>query len=100
MLLYGELIGAQDALAKGLINRVVPLADLEKVTREWAALLAQKSPVAVQIAKKGFYEAADMDYSQSFDHMNEVFARLCTTSDAKEGVKAFQEKRKPVWQEC
>ncbi len=100
MLLYGELIGAQDALSKGLVNRVVPSADLEAETRKWAAILAQKSPVAVQIAKRGFYEAADMDYYQSFDHMNEVFARLCTTSDAKEGVKAFQEKRKPEWQEC
>lgn len=100
MLLYGELIGAQDALARGLVNRVVPAADLDQATREWAAVLARKSPIAVQIAKRGFYEAADMDYYQSFDHMNEVFARLCTTSDAKEGVKAFQEKRKPVWQEC
>jgi enoyl-CoA hydratase/carnithine racemase len=100
MLLFGDLIGAQDALDKGLVNRVVPAGDLEKVTRDWAALLAQKSPIAVQIAKRGFYEAADMDYYQSFDHMNEVFARLCTTSDAKEGVKAFQEKRQPVWQEC
>jgi enoyl-CoA hydratase/carnithine racemase len=98
MLLYGELIGAQDALGKGLLNRVVPAADLEKEARDWAALLAQKSPVAVQIAKRGFYEAAEMDYYRAFDHMNEIFARLCTTSDAKEGVKAFQEKRKAEWQ--
>jgi enoyl-CoA hydratase/carnithine racemase len=100
MLLYGDLIGAQDALNKGLLNRIVPAADLEKEAREWAALLAQKSPIAVQVAKKGFYAAADMGYTKAFDHMNEVFARLCTTEDAKEGVKAFQEKRKPVWQEC
>jgi enoyl-CoA hydratase/carnithine racemase len=99
MLLYGELIGAEDALSKGLLNRVVPAADLDQEARDWAALLAQKSPIAVQIAKRGLYEAADMDYYKSFDHMNEVFARLCTTHDAKEGVKAFQEKRKPLWQE-
>ncbi len=99
MLLYGDLIGARDALSKGLINRIVPAADLEKEAREWAALLAQKSPIAVQIAKRGLYTTADMDYYKAFDHMNEVFARLCTTDDAKEGVKAFFEKRKPVWQE-
>lgn len=99
MLLFGDLIGAQDALNKGLLNRVVPAADLDKEARQWAALLAQKSPIAVQIAKRGFYEAADMDYYKGFDHMNELFARLCTTDDAKEGVKAFFEKRKPVWQE-
>jgi enoyl-CoA hydratase/carnithine racemase len=99
MLLYGDLIGAQEALSKGLVNRVVPAAELEAAAREWAAILAQKSPIAVQVAKRGFYAAADMDYCKAFDHMNEVFARLCTTDDAKEGVKAFQEKRKPLWQE-
>ena len=100
MLLYGDLLGAQDALSKGLVNRVVPAADLEKEAREWAALLAAKSPIAVQIAKRGLYEASDLDYYKSFDHMNELFARLCTTRDAKEGVKAFQEKRKAEWREC
>lgn len=100
MLLYGELLSAQDALSKGLVNRVVPAADLEKAAREWAAVLAAKSPIAVQIAKRGLYEASDLDYYKAFDHMNELFARLCTTRDAKEGVKAFQEKRKAVWQEC
>ena len=99
MLLYGDLIEARDALSKGLVNRVVPAADLEKEARDWAALLAQKSPIAVQVAKRGFYSAADMDYYKAFDHMNEVFARLCTTEDAVEGVQAFREKRKPVWQE-
>ncbi len=97
MLLYGNLMGAQEALGKGLINRVVPAADLEKEAMEWASVLAQKSPIAVQMAKKGFYEAEDMSYHQAFDHMNEVFARLCTTQDAHEGVCAFMEKRQPVW---
>lgn len=97
MLLYGDLMGAQEALDKGLINRIVPAADLEREALEWASLLAQKSPLAVQIAKKGFYEAEDMGYHKAFGHMNEVFTRLCTTQDAKEGVNAFMEKRQPVW---
>ena len=99
MLLYGNLIGAQEALRLGLLNRIVPSADLDKEARDWAAVLAQKSPLALQNAKRGFYEAADMDYYKAFDHMNEVFARLCTTDDAKEGVKAFLENRKPEWRE-
>jgi enoyl-CoA hydratase/carnithine racemase len=98
MLLFGELMEAGEALSRGLFNRLVPAADLDKVARERAALLAQKSPIAAQIAKKGFYEAADMDYFKAFDHMNELFARLCTTEDAKEGVAAFFGKRQPVWQ--
>jgi len=56
-------------------------------------------PIAVQIAKTGFYHSEDMNYEQQFAYMNEAFARLCTTDDAKEGVNAFFEKRNPVWQE-
>jgi len=99
MLFFGNLVSAQDALNMGLVNRVVPAGDLDKEAREWAMLLAQKSPIALQTAKSGFYAAADMDYYKSFHHMNEVFARLCTTEDAKEGVAAFQQKRKPLWRE-
>ncbi len=99
LLLYGDLINAEKALAMGLVNKVVSEEELEKTTREWAALLARKSPVAVQIAKKSFYTAADLDYYKAFEYMNETFARLCTTEDAKEGVSAFLEKRSPVWKE-
>ena len=99
LLLYGDLITAPEALAMGLINRVAPEDQLEKEARAWAENLAQKSPIAVQIAKSGFYGAEDMDYEKQFALMNEAFARLCTTNDAKEGVQAFLDKRKPVWQE-
>lgn len=99
LLLFGELIPAQEAQQMGLINRVVAEADLETETRKWAALLAQKSPVALQTAKKAFYAAADQEYGKAFDMMNEVFARLCATDDAKEGIAAFMEKRPAVWSE-
>lgn len=99
LLLYGDLVKAPEALALGLVNRVVPKEDLEKEALDWAATLAQKSPVAIQIAKKAFYASEDMDYLKQFELMNEAFARLCTTHDAHEGVKAFFEKRKPDWQE-
>ena len=93
------MIQAEEAARLGLINRVVADADLEQETRQWAQSLAAKSPLAVQIAKKSFYTAEDMDYHKAFDFMNEVFARLCSTEDAKEGVSAFREKRSPVWRE-
>ena len=98
LLLFGELIKADRAAELGLVNRVVPKDDLEAETRTWASDLAQKSPIAVQIAKKAFYTAADMEYQKSFAYMNEAFARLCSTEDAKEGVSAFFEKRVPKWQ--
>lgn len=98
LLFFGELIKAPQALEIGLINRVVPNDDLENEGLAWAENLAGKSPVALQIAKQAFYASSDMDYTQQFDFMNEVFARLCSTHDAKEGVAAFFEKRPPKWQ--
>lgn len=98
LLFYGELITAQTALEIGLINKVVPSEELEQEARKWAAILAQKSPLAIQNAKKAFYTAEDMDYETAFQFMNEAFARLCTTKDAQEGIEAFKEKRQPQWQ--
>lgn len=98
LLLYGNLIDAQEALALGLINKIVAADQLETQAVKWAEELAQKSPIAVRIAKTAFYVSEDMEYEKQFAHMNEAFARLCTTDDAKEGVNAFFEKRKPVWQ--
>ncbi len=97
LLLYGNLLKAQEALALGLVNRVVPHEELEEAARQWAEELAAKSPLAVQIAKSAFYQSEDMDYQKQFQYMNEVFARLCTTADAKEGVAAFLGKRNPNW---
>ncbi len=100
LLLFGDLIRAPEALTLGLVNRVVPRDDLQAEARAWAETLAKKSPVAVQIAKKAFYGSEDMGYLKQFDYMNDAFARLCTTRDAKEGVAAFLAKRLPNWQGC
>ncbi|MBC2705478.1 enoyl-CoA hydratase-related protein [Desulfobacula sp.] len=99
LLLYGNLIKMPEALSLGLINKIVPQDELESQALQWAEELAQKSPIAVQIAKTGFYHSEDMSYEEQFAYMNEAFARLCTTDDAKEGVAAFFERRDPVWQE-
>jgi len=99
LLLYGDIIEAKRALEIGLVNRVVSKENLDRTTREWAATLAKKSPLAVQTAKEAFYMAADMEYFTSFDYMTNTLARLCTTEDAMEGIKAFMEKREPIWKE-
>ncbi|MBN2232909.1 MAG: enoyl-CoA hydratase/isomerase family protein [Deltaproteobacteria bacterium] len=98
MLFFGDLIKAQQALEWGLVNRVVPADELESFTRQWAADLAKRSPVATEISKTAYYASEDMHYHQAFAYMNEAFARLCTTDDAKEGVTAFFAKRQPDWQ--
>ena len=100
LLFYGNLIPAAEALALGLINKIVPQAELEAEGRRWAEELAQKSPLALQLAKRAFYHAEDMEYEKQFVYMNEAFARLCSTADAKEGVRAFFEKRSPQWKEA
>lgn len=99
MLFGGELISAQEALNIGMINRIFPEDELEKETRNWAIKLAQKSPLALQTAKKAFYTGVELDYHKAFEFMNEAFARLCSTEDTKEGINAFLEKRPPVWKE-
>lgn len=99
LLLYGDMIKAHRALEIGLVNRVVKGDELDQSSREWAAILARKSPLAVQMAKKAFYMAADMEYFKSLEYMTDTVARLCTTEDSKEGISAFMEKRDPVWKE-
>lgn len=99
LLFFGDMIKAERALEIGLINRVVGRDEIDKITREWAAKLARKSPLALQTAKKAFYAAADMEYFRSLEYMSDTLARLCTSEDATEGINAFMEKREPRWEE-
>ncbi|MGD9106671.1 MAG: enoyl-CoA hydratase-related protein [Desulfobacterales bacterium] len=97
MVLAGDIISAAEAEKLGLINKVVPPEELEASTMKLAAKLAKKSPLALQIGKTGIYGMSDLPYHQSIDYLGELFAALCATEDAREGVTAFLEKRKPVW---
>ena len=97
LLFFGDLIDAAEAHRIGLVNRVVKHEELDDRTREWAQQLAQKSPLAVETAKKAFYTAADMEYHKAFECVTGALARLCTTEDVGEGIAAFFEKRKPQW---
>jgi enoyl-CoA hydratase/carnithine racemase len=100
MVLTGEMITAAEAERLGLINKVVPRDKLEEATMELAKKLCAKSPLAVQAGKTGIYGMADLPYHQALDYLGELFAALCATEDAGEGVRAFVEKRKPEWKEC
>jgi enoyl-CoA hydratase/carnithine racemase len=97
MILAGDILSAADAERLGLINKVVPAEDLESATMELAGKLSQKSPLALQSGKTGIYGMSDLPYHQAIDYVGELFASLCATDDAEEGVKAFLEKRKPEW---
>jgi enoyl-CoA hydratase/carnithine racemase len=99
MILTGDMISASQAEKLGLVNKVVPADELEEATMELARKLAAKSPLALQIGKTAMYGMQDVPYHQSIDYLTELFAALCSTEDAIEGVSAFLEKRKPVWKE-
>lgn len=99
MLLTGEMVDAKQAEQWGLVNKVVPNEKLEEETKALAAKLAKKSPLALQMGKQTFYRMADMEYGKALEYSNEVFAALCVTEDAQEGVDAFLKKREPVWKE-
>lgn len=99
MVLTGDMISAADALALGLVNKVVPEQELAEATLALANKLASKSPLALQIGKEGLNRLSDIPYHQGLDVMDDLFATLASSEDAVEGVGAFLAKRKPVWKE-
>jgi enoyl-CoA hydratase/carnithine racemase len=97
MVMTGDMVDARDAERWGMVNKVVPLEKLEEETMALADKLASKSPLALQMGKEAFYGMSDLEYGKALAYTNELFAALCVTEDAKEGVDAFLNKRKPQW---
>lgn len=94
-LLYtGDMIDAQQALAMGLVNAVVPAAELMGKVTAVAEKIAQKGPVAIAQAKRTVLRGADADLVTANELEAQAFAMLFGTADQKEGMKAFVEKRK------
>ena len=97
MLLTGEFISAEEALADGLVNRVVPAELLEAETRALAEKIAEASPLVVAVGKQAFYHQLEMTADQAYACTKEVMSFNVTFADAQEGICAFLEKRKPEW---
>jgi len=97
MLLTGRMISAQEAEQYGLINRVVPLDRLAEATRNLAQQIAQASAMTLRIGKEAFYGQVNLADSQAYDYAKRVMVTNLFAEDAKEGLAAFLEKRKPVW---
>jgi enoyl-CoA hydratase/carnithine racemase len=92
--LTGETITAQRALELGLINRVVPAADVMSAAMALAGLINANGPLAVQATKRLMREEIGADNS---DHVRAVVASVFASEDAREGAVAFAEKRTPNW---
>ena len=97
MLLTGELIDAPRACALGLINRVVPEAELDAAVAALAGQIVAKSPLTLAIGKEAFYRQAEMGLDDAYAYASEVMTRNMLARDAAEGIDAFLGKRPPVW---
>jgi enoyl-CoA hydratase len=97
MLLLGERFSAQEALAAGIVNKVVPAPELSAAVAEWAGKLAGKSPVIMKLGKQAMRRQMDMPLDDALDYLRAQLTLAMSTEDIVEGVSAFFEKREPQW---
>jgi enoyl-CoA hydratase len=97
LVLTGRMITADEALRLGLVNCVVPAEGLLDEARAWALEIARKPPLAIRLAKEAVLKAFDTTIEGGLEFERKNFYLLFASDDQKEGMKAFVEKRKPVW---
>jgi enoyl-CoA hydratase/carnithine racemase len=97
LLLLGEQISAQEAERIGIVNRVVGTDEFDGVVRDWAERLAAKSPVMMRLGKDALFRQQDMALADALEFLHAQLTLAFSTEDIQEGVKAFFEKREPVW---
>ncbi|MBB5223938.1 enoyl-CoA hydratase/carnithine racemase [Amaricoccus macauensis] len=97
LLVTGEFADAGEARAMGLVNRVVPEAELSAAAQALAATIAGKLGPAVRIGKRAFYEQAELPLDAAYALAGEVMAENMLLGDTAEGITAFIEKRPPAW---
>ncbi len=97
MLLLGERFSAQEALAAGIVNRVVAADEFETTVADWAGKLAGKSPVIMRLGKEAMRRQLDMPLDDALDYLRAQLSLALSTEDIVEGVTAFFEKRDPQW---
>jgi len=95
LIFTGKFIGAKEAKEIGLVNEVVPTAELEKTTHEWAKTIAQGAPIAIQLAKKGLYQSLDASIESQLHYESLALNILLRSEDHEEGIRAFLDKRQP-----
>ncbi len=97
LVLTGRPVGAAEALALGLVTRVVPDASLDAEVEALADRLAALSPSVVRLGKEAVYTMCEMEYGAALRYLREMIVLAALGDDAKEGIRAFFEKRSPQW---
>ena len=97
MILNDRKISAAEALHFGLVNRVVPVADYLNDALKLAEEIASRAPLAIRAAKRAINHSYESFLKDGLDEEKQIFYNLFGTEDQKEGMKAFVEKRKPIW---
>jgi enoyl-CoA hydratase len=98
LIFTGRRLDAREALSMGLVNHVVPRGEALNTAREIAAQIAANGPIAVRYAKAATNRALEVDLISGLEYETDQFALLFSTEDAREGMTAFIERRKPQFQ--
>jgi enoyl-CoA hydratase/carnithine racemase len=97
LMFTGEMIDAHEAERIGLVNKVVPQGKLMDTVMELAGKLRDKSPIITKLGRDAYYAMEDLAFDDAVGYLRDMVVLLLTTEDSQEGVKAFLEKRAPVW---
>jgi enoyl-CoA hydratase/carnithine racemase len=98
LLIVAQPISARRAYELGLVNRVVPAAELDDAAAELAAAIVANAPLSVAAGKRMVREIVGLPLEQAFAHADEIYAAAYLSEDAQEGPRAFGERRAPRWQ--
>ncbi len=97
VVLTGRRIAAEEAATLGLVDRLVPAGSARNAARELAKHIADNSPVATRAAKRALRNGWGLDYAAAMDVEDAAWRTAATSADRREGIAAFNEKRRPVW---
>ena len=94
----GDFMGAERAMQLGIANHVVPDASLEQATGEIAQKVLRNAPLSIRSLKEATLKTLDLPYGEAVKYAHSVLDKLMESRDAREGMRAFVEKRPPVWE--